>query len=84
MIVFSASEIQPKLKKLLPEAALAVLTVLLVLVLFGFWGNRSNVAMSTRSLLVWIGRQWLADGGDFSHGWIMPLISLAVIWMKRK
>ncbi len=65
------------------EAAWGVASCILILVLFHFWGNRSNVAMESRSLLRWIGHQWLHPGGDFSHGWIMPVISLGVIWLKR-
>ena len=55
-----------------------------VFILFQFWGNRSNVAMETGSLFIWIGKQWLSEGGDFSHGWIMPLISLGVVWHNRQ
>jgi exosortase len=71
-------------KQKMIEALLLGTAALMVLILFQFWGNRSNVAMSTPSLFVWIGRQWIAEGGDFSHGWIMPLISLGAVWLKRK
>ena len=66
------------------EIIFAALAAVLVFCIFHFWGNRSNVGMSTPSLFVWIGHQWVQDGGDFSHGWIMPLISLGVVWMKRR
>lgn len=64
--------------------ALGFFVAILVFLLFHFLGNRSNVGMEPRSLFVWIGRQWLSAKGDFSHGWIMPIISLGVVWMKRK
>lgn len=66
------------------EMGLLIIAAELLYILFAFWGNRSNTGMSTPSLFVWVGRQWIADGGDFSHGWIMPLVSLGVVWMKRK
>jgi exosortase len=71
-------------KQRLFEIASAAVAAFLVFVLFHFWGNRSNLGMAPPSLFVWIGQQWMADGGDFSHGWIMPLVSIGVIWMKRK
>jgi len=66
------------------EVGLLVIAVELIYILFAYWGNRANVAMTSRSLFVWIGRQWINGGGDFSHGWIMPIISIGIVWMKRK
>ncbi len=66
------------------ELWLVALPLLLLVILFQFWGNRSNVGMESASLFTWIGRQWLHPGGDFSHGWIMPLISLGIIWTRRR
>ena len=66
------------------ELWLLTIPMAFLLALFQFWGNRSNVAMESNSLLAWIGQQWTHPGGDFSHGWIMPLISLGVIWIRRQ
>lgn len=71
-------------KQCMFELALATVAAILVFVLFHFWGSRSNLGMSTPSLFVWIGKQWLADGGDFSHGWIMPLVSIGVVWIDQR
>lgn len=54
-----------------------------VVALFHFQGNASNVAMESRSIFLWLVYQWTAAGSDFSHGWIMPLISLAIVWHRR-
>ena len=59
----------------------AVLTLLIGL--FHFLGSASNVEMDSRSIFAWLGSQWAAAGGDFSHGWLMPLISLWIVWHKR-
>jgi len=66
------------------EVSLALISVSLLIALFHWFGNRSSVAMESPSLFVWVGAQWLKSGGDFSHGWIMPLISLYIIWLKRR
>ncbi|MBT3293887.1 MAG: exosortase/archaeosortase family protein [Verrucomicrobia bacterium] len=66
------------------DLCLFILPLALVIILFHFWGNRSSVAMESPSLLRWIMAQWTHAGGDFSHGWIMPIISLGVIAMRRR
>ncbi|NQU39063.1 MAG: exosortase/archaeosortase family protein [Lentisphaerae bacterium] len=66
------------------ELWLIILPTSLLFVLFHFWGNRSNVAMESSSLFRWIGSQWINPGGDFSHGWMMPLISIGIVWMHRR
>ncbi len=53
--------------------------------LFHFWGNASDVTHDSRSLFVWLGRQLLVRGGDFSHGWLIPLVSGGlVVWQWRR
>lgn len=56
----------------------------LVVAMFQWFGNASSTAMEGQSLFWWIGSQWLQQGGDFSHGWLMPLVSLWVIRTKRR
>lgn len=55
----------------------------LVYLLFSFRGNDSHAIQEGRSLLRWIAHQWTLPGGDFAHGWIMPLVSVAVIYRQR-
>ncbi len=37
-----------------------------------------------RSAFRWIYYQWQEAGGDFAHAWVMPLISLGIVWMRRR
>ena len=66
------------------ELLLFALAAVLFYILFQFFGNRSHTKTEGYSLFNWIISQWMSSGGDFSHGWIMPLISAGVIWSKRK
>jgi len=52
--------------------------------MFHWLGNSRSVQMESSSLFAWIGRQWLESGGDFSHAWMMPLLSLWFVWVKRR
>ena len=64
-------------------ARIAAMT-LLVVALFHFLGMRPSALPGGQSALAWIFDQWIHSGGDFSHGWTMPLISLYAIWANRK
>jgi exosortase len=65
--------------------ALPVLTISALIPLFAFWGNVSNPAMESRSIFQWFFNQWRNAGGDFSHGWMMPLISGGIVaWKWRE
>ena len=63
---------------------LSYAAIILSVLVFQFQGNASSVAMEGKSIFSWIAHQWTASGGDFSHGWLMPLISIYVIYLKRK
>ncbi len=66
------------------DLALGALTALLLGVLFHFFGNTSEVALDGPSLFVWLGRQLLARGGDFSHGWVIPVVSVGIVFWRRR
>ncbi len=55
----------------------------LATLIFHGLGNASHIASEGRSVFSWISRQWTLSGGDFSHGWLMPFISLYVLYTKR-
>ncbi len=55
-----------------------------IFALFHFFGNSSEVELTSRSLFVWIARQMMVRGGDFSHSWVIPLVSMAVVWRNRE
>lgn len=57
-----------------------------VFILFHFQGNTTDTRALGRSALVWMMDRWNDDDGtgDYSHGWLVPFVSLAIIWIKRR
>ena len=59
--------------------------VLLLAVLFHWLGNTfQNVP--TRSVFVWMAVRWqdrASFGADYSHGWLIPFVSLGALWFRR-
>ena len=60
-----------------------LVTVLLVL-LYGVRGNTEEVEHVGRSAVRWTSLEWNTRGGEYSHGWLVPLVSLVVVWWRRK
>lgn len=58
----------------------------MIFVLFHFQGNTTDVRAFGRSALAWMIERWNDDDGtgDYSHGWLVPFVSAAVIWIKRR
>jgi exosortase len=57
-------------------------------ILFHFMGNSVNSGKWSRSALVWLFHRWNDSGiamgsGDYSHGFLVPIASLYVVWMQR-
>jgi len=55
--------------------------------IFHFQGNTLDVRVFGVSALSWMVERWTDDieyGGDYSHGWLIPIMSLYVIWSRRK
>ncbi len=75
----------------LARRALVLGIVVLGAALFHFWGNTYaglDTRESTRSCFVWLGRRWRDSaasfgGGDYSHAWLIPLISAWLVWRQR-
>lgn len=65
------------------EWLLAGFCAVLTVALFHFLGQRPAKAVDGQSALTWIYSQWVNGDGDFSHGWMMPLIACYGIWIKR-
>jgi len=57
--------------------------VLLVMLLFNLLGNTADVHLFSRSSLVWMTERWKSYGGQYSHCWLLPFVSLGVLWLKR-
>ncbi len=58
----------------------------LLFIMFHLLGNRvENV--SSRSAFTWMFSRWgdkISFGADYSHGYLIPFVSLGVIWYKRE
>lgn len=72
----------------LVRIALTSVIVGLMYVLFHIQGNTSDVRMFGRSAILWMVNRWLDPtsfgGQDYSHGFLIPLVSIGVMWWKRK
>lgn len=78
-----------------PWARALVIGLLLVLgslmvVMFHYWGNTYaglDARQATRSVFLWLAERWndsaLSFGGHYSHGWMVPLVSLWLVWRRR-
>jgi exosortase len=59
-----------------------------VFVLFHLLGNTTETQYHGRSAIMWMYNRWhdpAAFGGiDYSHGFLIPLVSIGVLWWKRK
>ena len=74
-------------KEDLVRLGLASVIIGLLFVLFHLVGNTTDVRLWGRSALVWMIDRWgdaYGSTADYSHGWLIPLVSITVIWLKRK
>lgn len=64
--------------------SLAAVLVLLAY-LFGLNGNRERVGAQSPSAIRWMTVRWGGDvAADMSYGWMIPLVSLYALWLRRK
>jgi exosortase len=59
----------------------------LIFFIFHFQGNTLDPAVFGISALSWMVERWTDDiayGGDYSHGWLIPILSLYVVWTRRR
>lgn len=56
-------------------------------VLFHFQGNTTAIETYSRSAFLWMVYFWQYTegfgGADYSHGWLIPVVSVVVVWMMR-
>jgi len=75
------------LKNVDARSAILVLAIYTwLLVLFHFLGNTTDVRLFSRSVLRWMVSRWCDSTfaiGEYSHGWLIPLVSLIALWRKR-
>ncbi|MBN1669607.1 MAG: exosortase/archaeosortase family protein [Kiritimatiellae bacterium] len=58
--------------------------LLLVLGLFHVRGNTQDFKAFGHSAIGWMVHRWSGVGGDFSHGWAIPLVSAYLVWRRRE
>lgn len=68
------------------KIGLVSVIIALAFVLFHFQGNTTDIRAFGRSALMWMIDRWNDDDGtgDYSHGWLVPFVSAAVVWLKRR
>ncbi|NKB23035.1 MAG: exosortase [Kiritimatiellae bacterium] len=52
-------------------------------VLFNLQGNTTDIRVYGRSTFSWLAQRWSQEP-NFSHGWLIPIVSLAIVWIKRR
>lgn len=63
------------------------LIVGMVFFIFNYQGNTLDTKVFGISALSWMVERWTDDveyGGDYSHGWLIPIMSLYVVWTRRR
>jgi len=59
----------------------------LLVVLYHIQGNTTDVDTFSRSVLKWMVIRWgdaTLSAGDYSHGWLIPMVSIYALWRKRR
>ena len=64
------------------EAGLLFAIIAGIFFLFGVDGNNEEPLMQGRSAVVWMLGRWNWAATDMSHGWIIPLVSLYMVWRR--
>ena len=68
------------------RVGLIALMIAIGFVMFHYQGNTTDVRAFGRSALLWMISWWKDDpsqGTDYSHGWLIPIVSIAVVWLKK-
>ncbi len=58
-----------------------------IFAMFHFLGNSLDTKAFGKSAISWMVERWTDDieyGGDYSHGWLIPMLSLYLVWHRRK
>lgn len=69
------------------RSVLVAVLVGLIFALFHYQGNSLDTKAFGHSALSWMVERWTDDiefGGDYSHGWLIPILSVYIIWHRRK
>lgn len=69
------------------QAVLLVLIFGFLVLLFHFQGNATDIRLFGTSVFGWMLSRWsdaTISVADYSHGWLIPLVSLFIFWSRRK
>ena len=67
-------------------ALLAAIMIGLVFVIFHLQGNTTHIEFFSRSAILWMTSRWkdaASFGGDYSHGWLIPFVTIGILWSQR-
>ena len=67
----------------LPDKPLFLILLSTWLLLFQFLGNSTLGYINTRSLFAWMDNCYSGANSDDSHGWLIPVVVIVLLWMKR-
>ncbi|MDA3798745.1 MAG: exosortase/archaeosortase family protein [Kiritimatiellae bacterium] len=56
----------------------------LIWFIYGIQGNNQEVYRHGQSAILWMVNRWDGSGGDLSHCWLIPLVSVGIIFWRRK
>lgn len=68
----------------LVRIGLLAIVIGLTFSVFHFQGNTTDIRAYGRSVFTWAVIRWSEGGEDYSHAWLVPLISLGIVWWKRQ
>jgi exosortase len=68
----------------LVRLGLVAVMVGMAFVMFHLQGNTTDIRVYGRSALLWMVHRWNESGGDFSHGWLIPFVSIGILWHRRR
>lgn len=71
----------------LVRCLLAAVVIGGVFLVFHFQGNTTDIHAFGRSSILWMFSHWRTVdqyGEDYSHGWLIPLVSLGLVYWKRR
>ena len=66
------------------RSALMAVIIGMVFMVFHLQGNTTDIHAYGRSVLSWMVARWNDIGGEYSHGWLIPLVSAWLVWRKRR
>lgn len=63
--------------------ALTAACAILLLILFGATGNTHEPQKYGHSVISWLVLQWMDNGSQYEHGWLIPAVSIFFVWRRR-